>query len=59
MERERYLDHDLDRIRQDLLRMAGLVEAMIADGALFDADKAAALTDDLIAAQAQHLPRFS
>ena len=36
-----------------------VVEAMIADGAVFDADKAAALTDDLIAAQAQHLPRFS
>ncbi len=31
MERERHLDSDLDRIRQDLLRMAGLVEAMIAD----------------------------
>ena len=36
-----------------------VVEAMIADGAIFDADRAAALTDDLIAAQAQHLPRFS
>ena len=28
---ERQIDHDLDRARQDLLRMAGLVEAMIAD----------------------------
>jgi len=36
-----------------------VVEAMIADGSIFDADRAAALTDDLIAAQAQHLPRFS
>ena len=36
-----------------------VIEAMIADGAVFDADKAAALTDDLIAAQAQHLPRFA
>ena len=36
-----------------------VIEAMIADGAMFDADKAAALTDDLIAAQAQHLPRFA
>jgi alpha-galactosidase len=36
-----------------------VIEAMIADGAVFDAGKAAALTDDLIAAQAQHLPRFS
>ena len=36
-----------------------VIEAMIADGAVFDADTAAALTDDLIAAQAQHLPRFA
>lgn len=36
-----------------------VVEAMIADGAVFDADAASALTDDLLAAQAQHLPRFS
>lgn len=36
-----------------------VVEAMIADGAIFDADRAAALADDLIAAQAQHLPRFA
>jgi phosphate transport system protein len=28
---ERQLDHELDHIRQDLLRMAGLTEAMIAD----------------------------
>lgn len=28
---ERTLDHELDHIRQELLRMAGLVEAMIAD----------------------------
>ena len=32
---------------------------MIADGAIFDADRAATLADDLIAAQAQHLPRFA
>lgn len=36
-----------------------VIEAMIADGAVLDADEAAALTDDLIAAQAQHLPRFA
>lgn len=36
-----------------------VIEAMIADGSVFDADKATALTDDLIAAQVQHLPRFS
>lgn len=36
-----------------------VVETMIADGALFDADRAAALADELIAAQAEHLPRFS
>lgn len=36
-----------------------VVEAMIADGAVSDADRAAALTDDLIAAQSQHLPRFA
>jgi phosphate transport system protein len=28
---ERHLDQDLDRVRQELLRMAGLVEAMIGD----------------------------
>lgn len=36
-----------------------VIEAMLADGAVFDSDSAAALTDDLLAAQAQHLPRFS
>ncbi|GLI26492.1 alpha-glucosidase/alpha-galactosidase [Agromyces rhizosphaerae] len=36
-----------------------VIEAMIADGAIFDADAAAALTDDLLAAQAQYLPRFA
>ncbi|KQO97006.1 family 4 glycosyl hydrolase [Leifsonia sp. Leaf264] len=36
-----------------------VVEAMIADGAIVDVDAAAALTDDLLAAQAQHLPRFA
>jgi alpha-galactosidase len=36
-----------------------VIEAMIADGAVFDSDKATALTNDLIAAQAQHLPRFA
>lgn len=34
------------------------VEAVIADGAVTDPDAAARLTDDLIAAQLQHLPRF-
>jgi len=36
-----------------------VVEAMIADGAVTDADAAAALADDLIAAQSHHLPRFA
>lgn len=35
-----------------------VVEAMIADGAVTDPDAAARLTDALIAAQRQHLPRF-
>jgi alpha-galactosidase len=35
------------------------VEAMIADGAVTDPSDAARLTDALIAAQAQHLPRFT
>lgn len=35
-----------------------VVEAIIADGGLTDADAAAALADDLIAAQLEHLPRF-
>lgn len=34
------------------------IEAMIADGAVTDPDAAAALTDDLIDAQAQYLPAF-
>ena len=36
-----------------------MIEAMIADGAVFDVARAAALTDELIAAQAEHLPRFA
>lgn len=36
-----------------------VVESMLADGAVTDPDRAAALTDDLIAAQARHLPRFA
>ncbi|MFN8193735.1 MAG: hypothetical protein U0R80_05545 [Nocardioidaceae bacterium] len=36
-----------------------VVEAMLADGGVTDPDVAAALTDDLLAAQAQHLPRFA
>lgn len=36
-----------------------VIEAMIADGGVTDADKAAALTDDLLAAQAMYLPQFS
>ena len=35
-----------------------MVEAILADGALADPDRAAALADDLIAAQLEHLPRF-
>ena len=35
------------------------IEAMIADGAVTDPAAAAALTDDLIAAQAKHLPLFA
>ena len=35
-----------------------VVEAMLADGAVTDPDAAASLTDALIAAQLQHLPRF-
>ncbi|GJF34598.1 alpha-glucosidase/alpha-galactosidase [Kitasatospora sp. NE20-6] len=35
-----------------------VVEAMIADGAVTDPDAAARLTDDLLAAQAHHLPGF-
>jgi alpha-galactosidase len=35
------------------------VEAVIADGAVTDPDAAARLTDALLAAQAQHLPRFA
>jgi alpha-galactosidase len=34
------------------------VEAVIADGAVTDPDAAAALVDDLLAVQAEHLPRF-
>lgn len=36
-----------------------VVEAMLADGGVTDARVAEALTDDLIQAQAQHLPRFT
>jgi alpha-galactosidase len=36
-----------------------VVEAMIADGAVVDADRAAALTDDLLSEQARFLPRFA
>lgn len=35
------------------------IEAMIADGAVTDPDAAAALTDDLVAAQARYLPLFA
>ena len=35
-----------------------VVEAMLMDGAVTQPDMAAALTDDLIAAQLPHLPRF-
>ncbi len=36
-----------------------VVEAIIADGAVHDVDRAAALTDDLLAEQARFLPRFA
>lgn len=36
-----------------------VVEAMLADGGVTDPDRAAALTDALIAVQAEHLPRFA
>lgn len=36
-----------------------VVEAMLADGAISDPDSAAALTDDLITAQRQHLGQFA
>jgi len=36
-----------------------VVEAMIADGAVFDTDRASALTDDLLAEQSRLLPRFA
>jgi len=36
-----------------------VVEAIIADGGVTDARAAAALTDELLAAQAEHLPRFA
>ncbi len=36
-----------------------VVEAMLADGAVTDPDAAAALTDDLLAAQARFLPNFA
>lgn len=36
-----------------------VIEALIADGGVDEPDAAAALADDLIAAQAQHLPRFA
>ena len=36
-----------------------VVEAMLADGAISDPDAARALTNDLIAAQAEHLPAFA
>ena len=36
-----------------------VVEAILADGAITDPGKAAALADDLIRAQIQHLPRFA
>ena len=36
-----------------------VIEAMIADGAVSSSDAAAALTDELLAAQAEYLPRFS
>jgi alpha-galactosidase len=36
-----------------------VVEALLADGGVDEADAAAALADDLIAAQRRHLPRFA
>jgi alpha-galactosidase len=36
-----------------------VIEAILADGTLADPGKAALLADDLLATQAQFLPRFS
>lgn len=36
-----------------------MIEAMLADGAVTDPDAAASLTDDLLAAHAEHLPQFA
>ena len=47
---ERHLDHDLDRIRQRLLRMGGLVEGMIAGAMQALVDRDAAHAQAVIAA---------
>ncbi|MGH9362517.1 MAG: phosphate signaling complex protein PhoU [Thermoanaerobaculia bacterium] len=45
---ERHLDYDLDRIRQSLLRMGGLVEAMVADATQALVDRDSELARDVI-----------
>ena len=46
---ERRLDHDLDRIRQSLLRMAGTVESMVARATQALLERSAALCAEVIA----------
>jgi phosphate transport system protein len=46
---ERRLDHDLDRIRQSLLKMAGLVESMVARATQALLERSATLCAEVIA----------
>jgi phosphate transport system protein len=46
---ERRLDHELDRIRQNLLRMAGLVESMVARATRALLERSASLCAEVIA----------
>ncbi|HEX5757751.1 MAG TPA: phosphate signaling complex protein PhoU [Thermoanaerobaculia bacterium] len=45
---ERHLDHDLDRIRQELLKMGGLVEQMVADATQALLDRNTPLARDVV-----------
>ena len=45
---ERHLDYDLDRIRQSLLRMGGLVEKMVADATQALVDRDTPLARDVV-----------
>lgn len=45
---ERRLDHDLDRVRQTLLRMGGMVEGMVAKATQSLLDRNNQLSDDVI-----------